>query len=116
MKISQTTRDKHDFQQPVDPDLLTESLSNALSDHKISSVEELPDGLFNNTYKVTTDRGKYILKISPASQSLILYNERHLMQREMSISPALQGASPLIPCYYVAFKIGGARCIFTKVC
>lgn len=99
-----------EFQQPLNENSLRQALLNALPREELLSVEELTEGLFNNTYKVITDANDYVLKVSPHDKAVIFYNERHLMQREMSISKSLGNASPLIPEYYQSFEIDGRHC------
>ena len=81
-------------------------LKRELSGDKIIEVRELKAGLFNNTYRVNTSQHAYILKVAPAQDADVFYNERYLMQREQSISRQLQSVSPLIPSYLSFFTVG----------
>ena len=111
MKIHQIERSSSAFQQPVNEQELREQLGHALSDEKIAEVTELKAGLFNNTYRVNTVHHAYILKVAPERGAKVFYNERHLMQRERTISQQLQSVSPLIPEYLSFFTIGDLEAV-----
>lgn len=113
MKITQLKRKSSDFQQPIDEPSLQEALGSALPEELILEVNELPGGMFNNTYVVSTKGNKYILKIAPHPNAKVLFHEKFLMQREQSLFLTLQGLSPLIP-EYVCFFIINDRCSFLQ--
>jgi aminoglycoside phosphotransferase (APT) family kinase protein len=105
VKIHQIDRDRSAFQQPVDEERLREQLRRELPDEHIAEVTELQAGLFNNTYRVDTSDTAYILKIAPCREADVFFNERHLMQRERTISSQLQALSPLVPPYLSFFTV-----------
>ena len=107
MIIEQLKRSRSEFQQPVDEQALRSALMTALPSEAIIEAVELRAGMFNNTFRVTTSTSVYILKIAPAHDANVFYNERDLMQREQSIAEQLQSLSPLVPRYLTFFKVDG---------
>ncbi|MEM8858189.1 MAG: aminoglycoside phosphotransferase family protein [Chloroflexota bacterium] len=107
MRIEQQDRQPSEFQQPVDEHSLRRELSRALADDTVIKVTELKAGLFNNTYRVDTEKNAYILKVAPHPSAQVLFNEQNLMQQEKMIAPILQSLSPLIPRYLSFFSIDG---------
>ena len=105
MKIHQITRDRLDFQQPVNEKQLEIELSKSLVGEKIVEARELDAGLFNSTFQIDTSVSSYILKVAPSSRAGVFFNEQFLMRREHSISSQLQSVSPLIPQYLSFFKV-----------
>lgn len=107
MIIQQIKRQSKDFQQAIDDNALTSTLHTQLPHAQILSVVELSAGMFNNTYKVSTNAADYILKVAPSHNADVFYNERDLMAREQSIAGQLAQISPLIPEYLSFFEIEG---------
>lgn len=105
MEIHQIERGGLAFQQPVNEQDLRLQLCRELSHEKIIEVTELEAGLFNNSFRVSTSKNAYILKVAPEEGSDVFYNERFLMQRERTISQQLQSLSPLIPKYMSFFRV-----------
>ncbi len=106
MVIHQIKRDATAFQQPVNEQALSKQLRHELAGENIIDISELAAGQFNNTYRINTSRNAYVLKVAPAADAGVFYNERRLMQREHTLSPHLQSASPLVPEYLSFFTIG----------
>ncbi len=109
MRITQIARQPTDFQQPVDEAPLRTALARELQDREILAVEELAGGLFNNTYRVSTENGDLILKVAPHPDADVFFPETHLMAREQTLAPTLQSVSSLIPAYLRFFHIGRRR-------
>ncbi|NND54191.1 MAG: aminoglycoside phosphotransferase family protein [Gammaproteobacteria bacterium] len=105
MRVSQIARDEQAFQQPVDEQALRAALQRELSKQQVTSVTELPSGMFNNAYRVSTDRGAYALKIAPVAGAEVFYNERFLMQRERAMATSLTSCSALVPRYLSFFTV-----------
>lgn len=106
MTIIQLPRTKESFQQPVPEYELIKALTDQLQSEKIIDVSELSSGLFNSTYKISTTLRQLILKVAPHQSADVFFNERHLMQREQTLSQQLRLVSNLIPNYISFFKIG----------
>ena len=49
------------------------------------SAELLSGGLFNTTYRLDTEGGRYILRVGPVHRELLLYYETGLMQAEETV-------------------------------
>lgn len=107
MKISQLARAADALQQPVNIRALEGALQSQFDGEQIVSVTELDGGKFNNAYQVETRVGRWLLKVAPPEDATLLYHERHLMQREQQIAPALSAASPLVPDYGDFFTLDG---------
>jgi aminoglycoside phosphotransferase (APT) family kinase protein len=105
MEIHQIKRHSDAFQQPVNENDLRFKLNQELLGEKILNVTELNAGLFNNTFRVNTSHQTYILKVAPAKNADVFYNEHNLMQRERSVAQQLQSVSPLIPNYLSFFTV-----------
>lgn len=106
MQITQVKRKPGDFQQAIDEPALRAALGQQLGDETVIAVTEIAEGLFNNTYKVTTPNNHYIVKIAPPVTARVLYHEQFLMQREHALAHELASLSPLIPAYLCFFKVG----------
>ena len=111
MLIHQVSRPQTAFQQPVDESELRSCLQRQLPDEPILAVSELDAGLFNNTFRVDTADRAYILKVAPAADAAVFYNERRLMQRERRISEHLRSASSLVPEYLSFFSVDGRQAL-----
>lgn len=107
MRIRQLKREARALQQPVDDAALQAQLPGALPGRDILAVTELAAGLFNNTYRLATRGGDYALKVAPADDAAVFYNERRLMQREQTLAQSLCAASPLVPEYLAFFTLDG---------
>ena len=105
MVIIQLPRTQGSLQQPVAEAELSASLTEQLGSEDIIEVRELSSGLFNSTYKVTTSVRQLILKVAPAHDAAVYFNERYLMQREQSLSSRLTSIGNLIPRYLSFFTI-----------
>ena len=107
MKLETIQRPPGSFQQPVDDAALSQQLAGALPEETLQAVTELDSGWFNNSYRVVTNRSRYLLKVAPAADADVFYNERYLMQRERALSSTLQPLNSLIPEYLCFFQIDG---------
>lgn len=107
MKIQQLSRHESDFQQPVDEEDLRRVLGEELGGETVAKVVELQAGLFNTTFRIESDEGRYILKVAPEAGAEVFYNERYLMEREETVAETLCSLSPLIPGYHSFFKVDG---------
>ena len=107
MHVRQIERASTDFQQPVDETTLCRAVADALPGRSVREIVELDSGLFNNTYRVGTDDGTFVLKVAPRAETPVYFVERHLMERERTIAPRLAAVHPLVPGYLGFFEIDG---------
>ena len=75
MKIKQVERAETEFKQAVSEDNLITALTDNLKSEKLIEVSEIDSGLFNSTYLVVASQNKHVLKVSPAENTDVFYNE-----------------------------------------
>ena len=114
MHVRQIARASTDFQQPVDETTLRRCVVDALPGRSVREIVELDSGLFNNTYRVGTDDGTFVLKVAPRADTPVYFVERHLMERERTIAPRLRSAHPLVPEYLSFFEIDGRHAFLQR--
>lgn len=91
-------RETTDFQQPVDPSIITAILRRALVEYaRILRVVEIGVGTYNNTYRVDRDgEDPVYLRIAP-ERSRQGHRGRDAMRNEHAATPFLSVLGPLIP-------------------
>ncbi len=114
MHVRQIPRSATDFQQPVDPAELRRVVPDRLPDRTVRAIVELDSGLFNNTYRVDTDDGTFVLKVAPHTDVPVYFVERHLMERERTLAPRLEAAHPLVPEYVSFFDVDGRHAFLQR--